>query len=66
MKPARNDDSKLPRSLADTIAIYAIVLVVALCALLPLRIDLTDPVASTVFAGRPPAAAAQADDARDR
>ena len=50
------NDPRLPRKLADTVAIYAIIVVVALVALVPLRMDTAD-VESMKLAGQPPAAA---------
>jgi hypothetical protein len=61
------NDPRLPRNLADTLALYAIVVVVALAALMPGRPDgvEADPVK---IAGQPPAAerSADADEASDR
>ena len=52
----------LPRNLADTVAVYAILLVVAIVALLPLRApdEVVEPVK---FAGQAPVAAQQESDA---
>ena len=53
MKHRPENDPRLPRNLADTVAIYAIILVVALVALVPLRADEPDAEAMKL-AGQPP------------
>ena len=58
------NDPRLPRNLADTVAIYAVVAVVALVALVPMRADPVD-VESMKLAARP-AAAERAADTSDR
>ena len=65
MKHRPENDPRLPRNLADTVAIYAIILVVALVALVPLRADETTQ-ESLKLAGQPPAPVErQGDAARD-
>ena len=56
------NDPRLPRNLADTVAIYAILLVVAIVALMPLRAPEEVAEAVTV-AGKAPVAAQQESDA---
>ena len=48
------NDPRQPRNLADTIAIYAILLVVAIVALMPLRAP-EEAAESVKFAGKAPA-----------
>jgi hypothetical protein len=61
MKHRPENDPRLPRNLADTVAIYAIIAVVALVALVPLA---ADEAASMKLAGRPPAAGQSSDAGR--
>jgi hypothetical protein len=56
------NDPRLPRNLADTVAIYAILLVVAIVALMPLRAP-EEAAEAVTFAAKAPAVARQASDA---
>ena len=58
MRHRPENDPRLPRNLADTVSIYAIILVVALVALVPSRTDEAAP-ESVKLAGQPPAHAEQ-------
>ena len=55
------NDPRLPRNLADTIAIYAILLVIAIVALMPLRAP-EEAAEAITYAGKPPVAAQQESD----
>lgn len=63
MRHRPENDPRLPRNLADTVAIYAIIAVVALVALVPLEADEATPAAMRV-AGHPPAAGQSSDAGR--
>ena len=56
------NDPRLPRNLADTIAIYAILVVVAIVALMPLRAP-EEAAEAIKYAGKAPVAAQQETDA---
>jgi hypothetical protein len=56
------NDPRQPRNLADTLAIYAILLVVAIVALMPLRAP-EEAAESVRFAGKAPVAVQQESDA---
>jgi hypothetical protein len=56
------NDPRLPRHLADTVAIYAILLVVAIVALMPLRAP-EEAAEAVRFAGKAPVAVQQESDA---
>jgi hypothetical protein len=56
------NDPRQPRNLADTIAIYAILLVVAIVALMPLRAP-EEAAEAVKYAGKTPAAVQQPTDA---
>jgi len=59
------NDPRLPRNLADTVAIYAILLVVAIVALMPLRAP-EEAAEAVRFAGKAPLAAQHESDASNQ